>query len=366
VVRDVTEQRRAEQALRRTDEKYRDILRHMDEVVYVLAPAGDTWRDVRLELVSGSLERLLGYTPQEFQADPDLFFRVMHHGDRADARLAMRAAVRGGKPGAREFRLRHKHTGAYHWFEDRMIPQRDGTGTVVSVLGVARDVTARKAVDRALRASRLRLRRLSRRLLEVQEEERGRIARELHDEVGQGLTAVKMHVAALSRCPAERERRAAECAELIEQSIQLVRSLSVELRPPTLDELGLAAALTTLARRQAELAGLVLELDVPPLAHRPSPDVEQACFRIAQEACTNVLRHARASRLGIALREERRALVLTVWDDGVGIRSADKGRRQGVGLAGMRERAQLAGGTLGIRSQAGRTTVRARFPHPHP
>jgi signal transduction histidine kinase len=150
----------------------------------------------------------------------------------------------------------------------------------------------------------------------------------------------------------------------VDLAVQQVRTLSFDLRPALLDDLGLAAALGSYARRQAEAAGLKLHLSARPLTRRPPSEVETACFRIGQEAITNVVRHARARRLDVTLRHRDGMLELQVKDDGAGF-AADGPPQEtwGLGLLAMEERAVAAGGALEIQSHAGRgTAVRAYFP----
>jgi len=214
-----------------------------------------------------------------------------------------------------------------------------------------------------------RLQTLSRRLVEVQEEERRRIARELHDEIGQALTALKINLQAIQLKPEAGALAPAltDSIEIVEQALEQVRNLSVDLRPSLLDDLGLVAALRWYVDRQAQRAGFKAQFVAEPPELALPPNLETACFRVAQEALTNIIRHAQAEHVYIALRREASTLEISIWDDGIGFdvpatlaRAAQNAR---LGLHGMRERALLAGGTLDIISEPSRgTKVRARFP----
>jgi len=236
-------------------------------------------------------------------------------------------------------------------------PIRDARGLVAAAV-IVRDTTERKH----------QLQALSRRLVEVQEMERTLIARELHDQIGQTLSAVKMNLEALRR---EMEDpallgRVSEGIAAVKRAVEQVQTLSFDLRPSLLDDLGLAAAVEAYAKRQTEPARLSLGLAVTVDGH-VSKEVETACFRIVQEAVTNVVRHARATRLELDLRTDGSCLRLAVRDDGVGFDArtlrATAPVEHRLGLVGMRERAQHVGGDLEIDSQprAG-TLVCARFP----
>jgi signal transduction histidine kinase len=213
----------------------------------------------------------------------------------------------------------------------------------------------------SLRASQERYRSLSRRLLEQQEHERSALARELHDQLGQSLFAVSLNLEAIKgELPPAARARVPESTRAIEKMIEQVRTLAFELRPSTLDEFGLVGALQFLVARHGERTGVRATFSATTDARAPA-EIETACFRIAQEALTNVARHAHARRVEVTLTAQDVALEVTIRDDGVGF---DVERlRTGPGLVGMGERAELAGGRLDIESapDAG-TTVRARFP----
>ncbi len=208
---------------------------------------------------------------------------------------------------------------------------------------------------------------LSRQLLEAQENERRHIARELHDEIGQALTAVKINLQTAQRTPDVLTASLQESISIVDRTLQQVRTLSLDLRPALLDDLGLVAALRWYVDRQAQRAGFVAQFVADPLETRPRPDLETACFRVAQEALTNVARHARAQQVRVELRQRDAELHLLIRDDGKGfdVRAAQERATQGasMGLLGMQERVWLVGGQIDIASApAEGTEVRVRFP----
>jgi PAS domain S-box-containing protein len=219
-----------------------------------------------------------------------------------------------------------------------------------------------------VQTSRSRLQSLSQRLIDVQELERRTIAGELHDEIGQALTIVKMNLQALH---ANADRTQAgdqldECISVVERALEQVRSLSLDLRPSLLDDLGLVAALRWYVARQARAASLSLHFSADEPPGRLISFLETACFRIAQEALTNIVRHARAREVWVQLRCGAE-LCLTIRDDGVGFEPAQAearaSRGESFGLLGLRERASLSGGRLSVVSAPGRgTTVSVCFP----
>jgi diguanylate cyclase (GGDEF)-like protein len=210
---------------------------------------------------------------------------------------------------------------------------------------------------------------LARRMLEVQESERRDIARELHDEIGQALTAVQIGLQRLRRRADSRQLQSDidQCVSIAARALDQVRSLTLNLRPPHLDDLGLESATRWLLTELCEPAGLTAKLDSSNVPRKLAPDVEIACFRIIQEALTNIVRHAHAWSVAVELRLERDVLTLTIKDDGSGF-DVDSARERAaagtsMGLLGMQERADLVGGGLTIEpgSHTG-TRITAWFP----
>ena len=221
--------------------------------------------------------------------------------------------------------------------------------------------------EQALRASREQLRGLAANLLKVREEERTSIAREMHDELGQALTGLKMDLAWISRrLPTEqaalRERTDA-MGDLVDRTIQTVRRLSSELRPGVLDDLGLAAAVEWFTHDFQSRTGIHCDLSEAIGEGAIAPEVATALFRILQESLTNVARHAGATRIEIDLRQEDRVIHLDVHDDGRGIRREEVADGEAFGLIGMRERAELLNGRFLItRAPEGGTQVHVSIP----
>ena len=190
----------------------------------------------------------------------------------------------------------------------------------------------------------------SARALAAQEAERLRIARELHDEIGQTLTAVALRAEHAAGQGGPERRDLTEMAEVVQQSLQDVRRISRELRPEALDELGLVNALIALCSRVAEQSGLHIHRQLEGGLPKLAPDVELAIYRVAQEALTNAMRHSKATEVTVSLTRENGALVLTVTDNGNGL---DEDLVEAGGLTGMRERAMLIGADLSIESGYG-------------
>ena len=223
---------------------------------------------------------------------------------------------------------------------------------------VLSDATERKQLETSLREHAQQLQLVSRRVLEVQESERRRVAIELHDELGQLLTAVKINLQAQDRFKKQDSGELiAENIKIVDNALAQVRRLALALRPAMLDDLGLLPALRWLADQTTTRSGVAVELHAASLQQRLAPEVETACFRIVQEALTNTVRHAQAKQVTIYLRLDGDTLDLCVQDDGHGFDLVAMRKRAqtggSIGILGMQERASLMGGHLDIQSAPG-------------
>ena len=230
-------------------------------------------------------------------------------------------------------------------------------------------VEKRSRVESEMLESERTLKALSDRLLVVQEEERTRIAREIHDDLGQALTALKMDVIGLMERTSDASPAGAAMRErvltTIDATVKSVQRISSELRPSILDDLGLAAAIESEARAFEERTGIECEVSLPEESGRVSSVVATALYRMIQEALTNVARHSNAARVELRVRFRDSDVLVEVRDDGRGITSQEVGSARSLGLIGIRERAELVGGTARFEGIAGRgTIVSIRIPMP--
>jgi signal transduction histidine kinase len=234
---------------------------------------------------------------------------------------------------------------------------------------IASDLSETKRAEQELRASSEQLRNLTAHLQSVREEERARISREVHDELGQSLTAVKMDLAWLAGRLPQRNgqmlKRIRSTRQLADSMIQSIRRISTELRPAVLD-LGLAAAVEWQVQEFQARSGIQCKVRL--LTHEVfAPDVSTTLFRILQETLTNVARHAKATRVEVVKQKRRDRVVLMIRDNGRGFDEENPSVSKSLGLLGMRERAAILGGQVNISSAPGKgTTVTAWIPLPSP
>jgi PAS domain S-box-containing protein len=350
---DITSRKDAEARLRESEERHRLIADLTSDYAYTCTV--DEAGEAHMESVTDGFYRVTGYTIAEVEAMG--WQRFIHPRDYPAARSRM-AEVLAGRSGSSELRIITRGR-RVRWVRYLMHPIRDEAGgRVVRLIGAVQDITCRKRAERKLREYAARLQTLSHRLLEVQEQERRHLARELHDEIGQALTGLKLALEMSARLPPEEVRESlAEAHRQLRELTGRVRDLSFLLRPTMLDDLGLLPALWWLVERHAAKTGLRVEFEHAGLERRLPPGVETAAYRIAQEALTNVVRHART-------REAR----LRVWLDGGLLRVQVEDRGAGFdyeealaacasnGLSGMHERAGLLGGRLTVETSPGAGT----------
>jgi len=242
----------------------------------------------------------------------------------------------------------------------------DDRGRIAGHFGIQRDVTDRNVATEQLEASREQLRALATRLQKVREEERTDIAREIHDELGQALTGLKLDVAWMKhRLPRDHEL-AAQCGSIIQhidQTLSAVRRIATALRPSVLDHLGLAAALEWQGQEFGARTGIEVEMELSTDSGAIPDDLSSSAFRILQESLTNVARHANARRVKVRFEQTPALLTLEIHDDGVGICVDCLEGTASLGLVGMRERAVASGGEFSVSGQPARgTTVLLRVP----
>ena len=303
----------------------------------------------------------MGLGLQELQGDG--WQSMLHPDDRERVLKAWHESVTMGTPYEQEERHR-RVDGTYRWFLARGLPMRDAEGRIVRWYGTNTDIEDRKQAEEELRC-------LSGQLLRSQDEERRRIARDLHDSTGQDLVALATMLGQLRSSIPSVDRKSArllsECKTLADKCIRDVRTLSYVLHPPLLDEAGLVEALRDYAGGFTKRSGIQVELEVSPHVGRMERDVEMALFRVVQESLTNIQRHSGSQLAKIRIHRNSN-LTLEISDLGRGLSAGVRRGKErlrfevGVGIPSMHERVKLIGGRLEIDSSSHGTTVRVTIP----
>jgi PAS domain S-box-containing protein len=354
---DITDRKNAEAALHRASELNRQILVSAQEgiIVYDRQLRYALWNPF-MERYTGTKERdVLGKHPLDlfpFLSEMGVFEKIER-------------ALTGEVTFARDIPFSPAGTNKIKWFNAVYAPLRDEQGEIVGVVATVNAVTEQKQAEEQLHQ-------LSSRLLRLQDEERRRIARDLHDSFAQSVLAVSLNLAQVSGSGKplhERSRHAlSEAQELVKDLARNIRALSYLLHPPELDELGLPAAIEEYATGFSQRTGIQLDLELSSGSGRFSQEAETALFRVVQESLGNIQKHSGSSTGKIRLEGDLHHVELQVSDAGTGIpdeilnEERNGVRALGVGLLGMRERMRQLGGRLDIRSGSRGTTVRAVLP----
>ena len=310
-------------------------------------------------------QRWLEYAGLSLEEEIEEPSRVIHPEDVGVVMEKWLADMAAGDLYEQEMRLR-RADGEYRWFLVRTAPLRDDSGKIIKWYGVSTDIDDRKRAVEQLKATSEQLRALSASLQAAREEEATRIAREIHDELGSALSSLRWDLEAVDEAISESgdqsqfqelRKKTKAMIRLTDTTINTVRRIASELRPVALDALGLTEAIEWQARQFQDRTGINVECDCSLEKVHLSREQSTAVFRIFQEALTNILRHAQATRVNIQMKEEDGEFILTISDNGRGITDEEKSGQRTLGLLGMRERANLIGGKIDITGIDGKGTV---------
>ncbi len=362
---DITERKRAEQELKKREAQLIETqnLAHLGSWEWDLITDDVNWSD--------ELYRIWGVNRQEFSGTFEAVLQRVHPNDRESFTSLAERAYREHEPYICEHRI-IRQDGAVRTLQSRAAVVVDEAGRAIKMFGTGQDITERRQAEELLKSSNEKLRALSASIRSAREEEGTRIAREIHDELGSALTSLKWEMEWLDKIFMEAENqpqsqalreKIASMMKLTDTVINTVRRIASELRPSILDDLGLAEAIEWQAQQFQAQTGIVCRCDCSLEGVDLHQDKATSVFRIFQEALTNVLRHAQATQVDIAIKKEGGELILTISDNGRGITEDEKSGQHSLGLLGMRERAYLIGGKINISGIEGHgTSIVVRVP----
>lgn len=357
VTRDISERKKAEESIRQREETYRTIFENTGTAMIIIED------DTTISLVNDEFGKLTGYTRDEVEGKKSwVDFIVPEDMERLLSCHNLRKTNPEAAPKKYDFR-----------FQNRQGLTNNAYATVTVIPGTQKavvsllDISETKKASEELRVSREQLRNLHKHSQDVRERERTRVAREIHDELGQVLTALKMDLSYLAKklpqdLPALRTKTNL-MLRFVDMTIQSVKRITMDLRPGLLDHLGLVAAIEWQAEEFQKRTGIRYCITVDPEEISLNPDRSTSIFRIFQETLTNIARHAHATEIKISLLEKEGILELTVSDNGIGISKDQIDNSKSFGLLGIKERAYFSGGQAKIYGHKGKgTTVQVLLP----
>jgi PAS domain S-box-containing protein len=362
---EIKERKRAEGKARKNRKRFQDLWDNAPVAYHTLDASGV------ITSVNNTEVELLGYTKAEILGKPIFQFIVQEQRKEAEGRFAEK--LTGKQVQKNENRIYMKKDGSRMYVSIDDVLEYDREGNVTGVRTTMVDVTDRKRAEDALQESEDQLRRLSSQLLNVQEEERKRIAMELHDSTGQSLAAIKFVAEnALSQIDKHDKTAGVESLKtlipLVQQAAQEVRRIHTDLRPSLLDDLGITSTISWFCREFENVyRGISIEKRIEIEENNVPEPLKIVIFRILQEAMNNVAKYGKADLIRISLVEKGTAVEIVIEDNGQGFdvhqARTPKGPQGGFGMTSMKERTELAGGTLSVESNPGAgTTIRASWP----
>jgi len=360
---DISARQASAKALRQSEARFRAIVTNTPGLVYQFVQHPDG--DISFPYLSDGCHALLGVGAERLRSNPDLLLDLILAEDRPSYLKSMAESAAAMKPWNWEGRIWIEKWNDVKWINIRSTP-RMLPGEGVQWEGVMTNITQSKLEEEEIKRSRAQLVELSTHIEKVKEKERTRLARELHDDVGGNLTAIKMALALMKkRLPSEDtglEEKANYLDALVDRTIEAIHRISADLRPSVLD-FGIVAAIDWQAKEFEKQLGIPCEFTCNKKNIALHPDQATALFRIFQEALTNIGKHADATRVNVRLSRTNRNVRLVISDNGRGIEATDRLKPKSFGLRGMLERVNALGGQLSVGAlDGGGTEVALKIP----
>jgi PAS domain S-box-containing protein len=361
IARDITEKKMAEDALRESEEKFRSLAEKSPNMIFINTMG-------KIVYANKQCEEVMGYKREEFYSPDFDFLRLIAPEFLEKTKSFYSQHIKGEEVRPYEYALITQSGKRIEAILTTRLINYEGDK---ALLGIITDITERKKAEMALGESREQLRNLAAHLQSIREEERASVAREIHDELGQALTALKMDLSWLDKkLPEEQSnllKKTKSMSQLIDSTIQTVQRLSAELRPGLLDDIGLLAAMEWQAEEFQKRTGIACELSLGSQEIDLDQERSTAIFRIFQETLTNISRHASATKAIVNLAKKGAQLELTIKDNGKGITREEISDPKSLGLIGIQERVHFLGGDIDIKGVRNKgTTVTVSIPLPQP
>lgn len=348
---DVTERNIAQKALQQSEAtltKAQQIAHlgnwELDDLTFALHWSAETYR-------------IFGYEPHSVEVSLELFFKSVHPDERSELQKEISEAWQTRLPFSRDHRI-VMADGEVRFVHEQAEITYDGSGNPKKWVGTVQDITASKRAEEELKSSLEQLQQLSKHIEQVRENERIAISRELHDDLGQSLTAVKIDLGIIKQTVTDDETvsKINKVTALVGDTIKTVQRLTSQLRPEIIDDLGLEAAIEWYTSEFAQRMGIKVFLNMNYAIELP-PDASLIIFRILQESLTNVARHSKATAVKIALSEDDEDITLSITDNGIGISESQRSAKNAFGLISMKERSASLGGTMDISKNKNNGTI---------
>ncbi len=356
---DITERRKAETTLIESEERFRQIAETIREIFWMFDVS-----EQNMIYISPAFETIWGIRREEMYKDPMTFYKAIHPDDQPSVMEKINRQQVGESTDI-EYRVL-RPDGSQRWIRDRGFPIKDQNGNVYRITGIAEDITERKNAQLALEKTSTQMQALATHLQTVREDERTMIAREIHDEVGQILTVLKLDLSFIEgelNKPTEEidisviHAEIETINELLDQTSHKLSQLITELRPEIIDNLGLLPAIEWQVKEFQKRTGINCQLKLSVKNLKFNNEYSTAIYRIVQESLTNVLRHSQANKVKINIRQSNEFLKIEIKDNGIGIGQQQIDAMNSFGLVGMKERAIILGGELQISGKPGHGTT---------